>query len=541
MQQSVVLCRPLRLFALHGAMWVVVATLLAPIAADAPDERLQAKEAEIKKFQASLERKKDEAAAELAKPAETATETSESGHIIFKAARRKHKHDKTKKKTQEEATHAANAAEAAETASQAAKVAHKVATHAESIEANAADALAYAKHALHGAAVNAGGMSKDALQDAVDRVGEASDGAAAASRYSRSGTSTDSMDTKEIAKLERKLGRLQDELDHGHDSKAGAGSSEGAQVDSELRKLQQKLDAMKRAQQSEPGGVNAATEALQERLRDLERQMKASEVARAAGIEPPPGTATEDELKVKLEETREDLGKLSGSQSGASGASQPSGDTQQRLRELQEKLDKLRQLRAKEAQLKADPDNEGLKAEVDRLRQETGAGTTPGEAEKRLAAEISKLESEINATPGSSGGIDIDAQLPYGSAEPFGREGTAMDLTKSSKQEGDAMVDQIERAETMEERRAVFRALTRLRGATITAYDGIAKSHMNNVVQYNKEHHWRSEHPMRHLAQEEDDTGKWAFPKHSEVVPPAAAGSVGPASAPAPAAKAPGS
>merc|ERR1719335_2097143 len=255
---------------------------------------------------------------------------------------------------------------------------------------------------------------------------------------------------------------------------------------------------MKKAQQAQPGGIPAATEKLQQQLRDLEKQMDASKAARAAGLEPPPGTASEDEIKVKLEETREQLGKLSGSQ----GQGQPSGNNQ-RLRELQDKLDKLKDLRAKEAQLKTSPDDEALKAEVESLRKELDAGTTPGEAERRLAAEIAKLESDINATPGAGRPIDIDASLPYGDAEPFGRESTASDLTRSSKYESDTMVDQIERAETMEERRAVFRALTRLRGATISAYDGIAKSHLNNVVQYNKEHKWRDAHPMKHLASED--------------------------------------
>ena len=38
------------------------------------------------------------------------------------------------------------------------------------------------------------------------------------------------------------------------------------------------------------------------------------------------------------------------------------------------------------------------------------------------------------------------------------------------------MVDQLERAEVAEEKRAVFRALTRLRGAAITSFDGVARS-----------------------------------------------------------------
>merc|ERR1712110_1359147 len=67
--------------------------------------------------------------------------------------------------------------------------------------------------------------------------------------------------------------------------------------------------------------------------------------------------------------------------------------------------------------------------------------------------------------------LDIDTEMPYGELEPFGREDTAQELTEASIHESDEMVDQLERAEVAEEKRAVFRALTRLRGAAITSFD----------------------------------------------------------------------
>merc|ERR1719329_652037 len=70
----------------------------------------------------------------------------------------------------------------------------------------------------------------------------------------------------------------------------------------------------------------------------------------------------------------------------------------------------------------------------------------------------------------ASSGIDVDTEMPYGELEPFGRENTAQELTEASIRESDAMVDQLERAEVAEEKRAVFRALTRLRGAAITSF-----------------------------------------------------------------------
>merc|ERR550514_155269 len=86
--------------------------------------------------------------------------------------------------------------------------------------------------------------------------------------------------------------------------------------------------------------------------------------------------------------------------------------------------------------------------------------------------------------------VDIDTEMPYGELEPFGREDTAQELTDQSIQESDEMVDQLERAEVAEENRAVFRALTRLRGAAITSFDGIARSQTGNIDEYNKTHKW---------------------------------------------------
>jgi len=121
-------------------------------------------------------------------------------------------------------------------------------------------------------------------------------------------------------------------------------------------------------------------------------------------------------------------------------------------------------------------------------------------------------------TPVSSKGIDIDTQLPYGDLEPFGREDTAQELTESSVTESNEMVDQLERAEVAEEKRSVFRALTRLRGAAITSFDGVARSQTGNIDEYNKVHKWRNGHPMHHLADEESDVTKWAFPSNADLL-----------------------
>mmetsp|Transcript_112485 Transcript_112485/g.282932 ORF Transcript_112485/g.282932 Transcript_112485/m.282932 type:complete len:392 (+) Transcript_112485:64-1239(+) len=111
---------------------------------------------------------------------------------------------------------------------------------------------------------------------------------------------------------------------------------------------------------------------------------------------------------------------------------------------------------------------------------------------------------------------EVDSSMPYGGLEPFGREDTAKELTDSSIRESDAMVDQLERAEVAEEKRAVFRALTRLRGAAITSFDGVARAQTGNLDEYSRKNQWRSTHPLHHLAQDESDVSRWAFPENAD-------------------------
>jgi len=129
---------------------------------------------------------------------------------------------------------------------------------------------------------------------------------------------------------------------------------------------------------------------------------------------------------------------------------------------------------------------------------------------------VAKDEEIEKPQPVASKGIDIDTAMPYGDLEPFGREDTAQELTESSVSESNEMVDQLERAEVAEEKRSVFRALTRLRGAAITSFDGVARSQTGNIDEYNKIHKWRKTHPLHHLADEESDVQKWAFPDNAD-------------------------
>lgn len=106
--------------------------------------------------------------------------------------------------------------------------------------------------------------------------------------------------------------------------------------------------------------------------------------------------------------------------------------------------------------------------------------------------------------------------MPFANFEPFGRQGTAQELTESSINETNAMVDQLEKAEVAEEKRSVFRALTRLRGVALSSFDGVAEAQSANIQDYTQKNHWRESHPLQHLAEEESDVAKWAFPANAD-------------------------
>jgi len=174
-----------------------------------------------------------------------------------------------------------------------------------------------------------------------------------------------------------------------------------------------------------------------------------------------------------------------------------------------------------------------MKAEIERLRNVIkdlaeqngeGASNAPKKTDMKgtdqdggKTEKVAKKEpSDAERAPVPKKSLDVDTEMPYGDLEPFGREDTAQELTENSIKESNAMVDQLEKAEVSEEKRAVFRALTRLRGAAITSYDGVARSQTGNIDDYSKVHQWRGNHPLRHLADEESDVAKWAFPDNAD-------------------------
>ena len=86
---------------------------------------------------------------------------------------------------------------------------------------------------------------------------------------------------------------------------------------------------------------------------------------------------------------------------------------------------------------------------------------------------------------------------------PFGKEDTAKELQDHASKTQDTLVDAVENAEVAEIKRAVFRALTRLRAASIKEFDTIARLETQSIDAYNDAHHYRAENPLAHLHEDE--------------------------------------
>merc|ERR1719428_30912 len=78
-----------------------------------------------------------------------------------------------------------------------------------------------------------------------------------------------------------------------------------------------------------------------------------------------------------------------------------------------------------------------------------------------------------------------------------------MELQDHAAKTQDTLVDAVENAEVAEIKRAVFRALTRLRAAAIKEFDTIARLETQAIDAYNDAHHYRAENPLTHLHEDE--------------------------------------
>ncbi|CEM36283.1 unnamed protein product [Vitrella brassicaformis CCMP3155] len=118
-------------------------------------------------------------------------------------------------------------------------------------------------------------------------------------------------------------------------------------------------------------------------------------------------------------------------------------------------------------------------------------------------------ESTESSTSNSSGSEELaskmekDLEMNFNKIAPFGKEDTAQELQDHASKTQDVLVDAVENAEVAEIKRAVFRALTRLRAATIKEFDTIARLQTQSIDAYNDAHHYRGENPLTHLHEDE--------------------------------------
>merc|ERR1719489_744902 len=96
-----------------------------------------------------------------------------------------------------------------------------------------------------------------------------------------------------------------------------------------------------------------------------------------------------------------------------------------------------------------------------------------------------------------------DLEMNFNKIAPFGKEDTARELQIHAAKTQDTLVDAVENAEVAEIKRAVFRALTRLRAAEIKEFDTIARLETQAIDEYNDNHHYRSENPINYLHADE--------------------------------------
>jgi hypothetical protein len=92
-----------------------------------------------------------------------------------------------------------------------------------------------------------------------------------------------------------------------------------------------------------------------------------------------------------------------------------------------------------------------------------------------------------------------DLEMNFNKIAPFGKEDTAKELQDHASKTQDTPVDAVENAEVAEIKRAVFRALTRLRAATIKEFDTIARLETQAIDAYNDAHHYRAENPLSYI------------------------------------------
>eukprot|EP00933_Yihiella_yeosuensis_P043080 TRINITY_DN377_c0_g1_i2.p1 TRINITY_DN377_c0_g1~~TRINITY_DN377_c0_g1_i2.p1 ORF type:complete len:260 (+),score=93.64 TRINITY_DN377_c0_g1_i2:64-843(+) len=160
-----------------------------------------------------------------------------------------------------------------------------------------------------------------------------------------------------------------------------------------------------------------------------------------------------------------------------------------------EKAALLEEKKAAKAKAKEEPAEEEEAVAPEDVQGEEGQGEVALSAEAPAAAPP--------AAPAPAAQEPPAAPAVFTKIAPFGKEDTAKELQEHASRTQDTLVDAVENAEVAEIKRSVFRALTRLRAASIKEFDTIARLETQAIDGYNDAHHYRSENPLAHLHEEE--------------------------------------
>jgi hypothetical protein len=144
-----------------------------------------------------------------------------------------------------------------------------------------------------------------------------------------------------------------------------------------------------------------------------------------------------------------------------------------------------------------DARKEARDAEIDALTKAKAVLSGADFSFLQLSSSVKAPEDELAKE------MTHDLEMNFNKIAPFGKEDTAKELQDHAAKTQDTLVDAVENAEVAEIKRAVFRALTRLRAATIKEFDTIARLETQAIDAYNDAHHYRAENPLAHLHEDE--------------------------------------
>jgi len=405
--------------------------------------------------------------------------------------------------------HAAGAEKAAAAAQRAANVAHQVATHAQKVHAHAQEALKHAHGALTDARKDTEGLTegqKDSLKKADSELTAATEKLETEeleqSEWVQDALAENEAKAQSAAATEQLRQQVQELEQRVQAAQAADAVADKEMYEKELSKLKKQLSKQLAAEGQEKGTAESLGK-MKDELENMERQVDTMQDIKdlKEKIEGHTVDTAEEQKKAKEEEAelRKQLQDLDGLVKKLEDEANKGAEVEPvTMKDLEEELRRLKEAVAERIQ------REKEKMEAQAKAAEAAAAAAAA-AKKKKKKKVRKHEP-----------AEIGADMPYGELEAFGREDTAQELTDASIQESDKMVDQIERAEVAEEKRSVFRALTRLRGAAITSYDGVARSQTGNIDEYNHKNKWRDAHPLHHLADEESDVSHWAFPDNAD-------------------------